>query len=86
MSDLGHFDRAYWGPNGPDISRWKGAELRRGMRYIETGAPVASGTKGQVRKISAGRKARGSAADSFERLEGRQVASLPANGGSPIPA
>lgn len=60
MPDLHEFigwDRHYWGDNGPDISRW-GHECRRGIEYHQTGAPVASGTKGQVRKISTGRKQR----------------------------
>jgi hypothetical protein len=46
------FDKAYWGEEGIDISRWKGGECARGVRYIETGAPVKSGTAGQVRKMS----------------------------------
>ncbi len=56
------FDHAYWGPGGVDISRW-GNFCGRGIRYATTGAPVASGTKGVVRKISTGRKHRGSASD-----------------------
>jgi hypothetical protein len=45
-----------------DISTW-GRECGRGIPYKNTGAPVASGTKGVVRKISTGRKHRGSASD-----------------------
>jgi hypothetical protein len=57
------FDKAYWGEQGIDISRWKGGECARGVRYIETGAPVKSGTAGQVRKMSSGRKHRGMSSD-----------------------
>lgn len=63
MSD--NYDRAYWGPGGIDLSRW-GNECKRGLRYADTGAPVASGTKGVERKISTGRKARGSASDDYD--------------------
>jgi hypothetical protein len=51
-------------PRNPyDISTW-GPECGRGIRYAQTGAPVASGTKGVVRKISQGRKSyRGMASD-----------------------
>ena len=63
------FDHKYWGPDGVQpASRWGGA-CQRGIAYAVTGAPVASGTKGVVRKISVGRKARGSAADDLERHE-----------------
>jgi len=41
----------------------------RGLDYAVTGAPVASGTPGQVRKISTGRKARAMASEGLERLE-----------------
>jgi len=44
------------------LSKW-GSECARGLRYIETGAPVESGKAGQVRKISSGRKHRGMASD-----------------------
>ena len=50
------------------VSTW-GPFCGRGMGYATTGAPVASGTKGVVRKISTGRKARGSASDDFDRQE-----------------
>jgi len=41
-----------------------GSECGRGIRYKDVGAPVASGTPGQVRKISSGRKShRGMASD-----------------------
>ena len=43
-----------------DVSTW-GPECGRGIRYKGTGAPVASGRKGVVRKISTGRKHRGMA-------------------------
>lgn len=44
-------------PRNPyDSSSW-GPECSRGIRYADTGSsPVASGTKGVVRKISQGRK------------------------------
>lgn len=29
------FDHNYWGPNGIDLSRWKGAECRRGFVSAE---------------------------------------------------
>jgi hypothetical protein len=63
-----HFDQEYWGPDGPDLSLW-GAECGRGLRYADTGAAVAAGTKAQVRKFSRGRKARGSAAAGYERQQ-----------------
>lgn len=44
-----------------------GSECCRGIAYKDTGAPAAAGTKGQVRKISTGRKARGSASDDFAK-------------------
>ena len=67
----------YWGPglstkpparNPYDIHTW-GSECARGISYAETGAPVAAGTKGVVRKISTGRKARGSSSDDLARQE-----------------
>ena len=60
------WDLNYWGEGGPDLSRW-GPECRRGCNYHTTGAAVASGTPGQVRKISVGRKSRGMASDGLER-------------------
>ena len=57
--------------NPYDISTW-GLECGRGIRYTDTGAPVASGTKGVVRKISTGRKARGSAFEDLEKQESRR--------------
>jgi hypothetical protein len=56
-------DESYWGPEGIDLDRWKMGECSRGARYKDTGAPVASGTKAQVHKISTGRKHRGMASD-----------------------
>jgi hypothetical protein len=49
------YDQEYWGPGGIDLSRW-GNSCKRGAQYHVTGAPVASGTAGVVRKISTGRK------------------------------
>lgn len=49
------YDQEYWGPGGIDLSRW-GNSCKRGVQYHVTGAPVASGTAGVVRKISTGRK------------------------------
>jgi hypothetical protein len=43
------------GTNPYDVSTW-GPECGKGIRYHDVGAPVASGTKGVVRKITTGRK------------------------------
>ena len=65
-----HFDKRYWGEKGIDLSRW-GYECARGIAYKNTGSPVDSGTPGQVRKISTGRKAhRGMASDSLMKDAG----------------
>jgi hypothetical protein len=50
--------------NPYDSSTW-GYGCARGIEYKQTGAPVAAGTKAQVRKISSGRKHRGMASDSL---------------------
>jgi hypothetical protein len=66
------YDLNYWGPGGVDISRWSGkVHMMRGADYHDTGAPVASGIAGTVRKISTGRKERGSASDSYDRQQAR---------------
>jgi hypothetical protein len=67
MSDK-PYDEAYWGPAGPyPAARW-GWECARGLRSAETGAPVNTGTKAVVRKISVGRKQhRGLASDDLQR-------------------
>lgn len=62
IARLRPFDEKFWGPEGPDPSRW-GSACMRGLEYANTGAPVASGTKNVERKISTGRKARGMASD-----------------------
>jgi hypothetical protein len=49
-----------------------GSTCGRGVPYKETGAPVASGTKGVRRNISAGRKSRGMASDDYERASCRR--------------
>jgi hypothetical protein len=59
------FDRQYWGPGGPDISRWRRG-CGQGIQYASTGAPAAAGTKAVIRKISTGRKARGMASDALK--------------------
>lgn len=59
------YDLAYWGPGGPDLNRW-GWECMRGIRYADTGSPVAAGTKGVVRKISVGRKSRHMASEDVD--------------------
>lgn len=65
------------GTNPHDISTW-GPECARGIRYADSGAPVASGAKGVVRKISQGRKThRGMASDSTFSMPG------PAEGRTP---
>jgi hypothetical protein len=62
------YDHGYW-KDGIDIGRW-GAECQRGLRYSEsTGAPVAAGTPGVVRKFSTGRKHRGSSSGDLLRQE-----------------
>src|ERR1035441_8958927 len=58
------YDLAYWGPGGIDLSRW-GPSCRRGCDDKSTGAPVAAGTAGVVRKISTGRKSRGLSSDDY---------------------
>lgn len=55
-----------------DVSTW-GSTCAAGAAYADTGAPVASGQAGGVRKISTGRKHRGSAADDLERQETRSA-------------
>jgi hypothetical protein len=53
--------------NPLDSSTW-GPACARGVEYAVTGAPVASGTKAVVRKISTGRKSyRGMASEGLER-------------------
>jgi hypothetical protein len=69
MSDpAGWFDHRYWGPGGVDISRWGKGEVMRGVAYIDHG-PSRDGAKGQVRKMSSGRKARGSAASDYDKAQ-----------------
>ncbi len=55
--------------NPYDIKTW-GSECGRGIRYKDMG-PTTSGQKGAVRKISTGRKERGSSADDLARSEKR---------------
>lgn len=56
------FDERFWAnfgiPARVRVDQW-GPSCQRGVAYANTGAPVASGTPGVVRKISTGRKARG---------------------------
>jgi hypothetical protein len=66
------FDRRYWGEQGIEIGRW-GRGCARGIQYATTGAPVASGTAGVVRKISTGRKHRGMASDTVPDSGGRHA-------------
>ena len=66
------YDEHYWGPGGIDISRWGRCEVCRGARYRDTG-PTTDGAANQRRSISAGRKARGSAANDLEKQEVRQA-------------
>ena len=47
----------------------KGSECSRGLQYEVHDSPVASGTPGQVRKFSSGRKGRGMASGPVVRLE-----------------
>jgi hypothetical protein len=60
-----HFDDLYWGPGGPDISKW-GRELARGIQYRQTGAPVKAGTPGQRRQLGGSRKPRHMASDDLK--------------------
>ena len=62
-------------PTPFDISTW-GGECARGVRYADTGVPVRSGTRGVVRKITKGRKHRGSVADDLARSEERRAMAL----------
>lgn len=63
------FDERFWSQFGIParirIDLW-GAACQRGLQYAVTGAPVASGTAGVVRKISTGRKSRGMASDGVQ--------------------
>jgi hypothetical protein len=61
-------DERYWGPGGVDLSRWGRGTCMMGLQYHQTGAAVASGTPGVVRKISSGRKTRGYASGSDGRV------------------
>ncbi|MGD0778204.1 MAG: hypothetical protein ABSC05_35920 [Candidatus Solibacter sp.] len=67
------FDHDYWGPGGVDVAgRWgKSGACGRGVPYATTGAPVPSGQAGGVRKISTGRKHRGSSSDDLARSEAK---------------
>ena len=60
-------DEQYWGPRGVDLSRW-GSECRRGMQYKNHGTEV-SGHGAPRHTFGGGRKARGMASDSYERLK-----------------
>jgi hypothetical protein len=56
-------------PRNPyDVSTW-GPECGRGFEHKQMGAPVKAGTKGVVRKISTGRKHRGSSSDDFDKQQ-----------------
>jgi hypothetical protein len=59
-------------PNPHELSTW-GPECARGIRYADTSTHVpAAGTKGVIRKISTGRKARGSASADLARSQARR--------------
>lgn len=66
------WDERYWGQFGIPARcqphAW-GYECQRGLQYHSTGAAVASGTAGVVRKLSVGRKARGSSFNDYERTK-----------------
>ena len=51
------FDEKYWGPGGPDISRWGRGLVARGAQYKATGVTTDS-AKNQRRTFSGGRKER----------------------------
>ncbi len=56
--------------NPYDPSTW-GSSCARGIKYKDLG-PVVDGQKNAVRKISTGRKQRGSASDDLQRKEDRE--------------
>jgi hypothetical protein len=51
-----------------DSSTW-GPVCARGIEYHQTGAPVAAGTPGVIRKLGTTRKARGMASDHIGKVE-----------------
>lgn len=66
-------DIGYWGPDGPDISRWakKAQEMQRGAAYKNTGT-VKDGAKGTIRKLGGGRKERQMSSDYVEQQESNE--------------
>jgi coproporphyrinogen III oxidase-like Fe-S oxidoreductase len=64
------FDRRYWGDK-IDISRWS-YECARGINYHQTAGQIMPSGPGAIRKISTGRKARGSASDGYDRQQAHQ--------------
>lgn len=63
------YDESYWGPGGIDLMRWcRTGHCQRGIAYRDVG-PTRDGAANQRRSISAGRKARGMASDSFKESE-----------------
>jgi hypothetical protein len=66
------FDEKYWGPGGPDISRWGRGQVARGAQYKTTGAASVAGAKNQRRTFTGGRKERGSSVVDFEKQEARK--------------
>jgi len=58
-------DEEYWGPGGVNLSRW-GPDCKRGLRYRDQGTEIA-GAGAPRHTFGGGRKARGLAADSYER-------------------
>jgi len=66
------YDEKYWGPGGPDISRWGRGQVARGAAYKNCG-PTTDGAKNQRRSISSGRKARGLSSRDLEKQEARKA-------------
>jgi hypothetical protein len=64
------YDEKYWGPGGPDISRWGRGLVARGAQYKATGV-TTDGAKNQRRTFGGGRKERGSASADLEKQEAR---------------
>ena len=71
-----HYDERYWShfgiPASVQVGKW-GSVCARGLQYATTGAAVASGTAGVVRKISTARKARGYASGTPEEVNDVRV-------------
>jgi len=65
-----NYDEKFWGPHGPDLSRWEKFHCMRGCDYHVSGVSTV-GAKNQVRKISTGRKERGMSSDGYDKQKGK---------------